>query len=69
MKTTNGRLVIGMREGESVYIGDDIEVNVNKAGTRVELAITAPKDVKILRMGYEGEHYGEGYSKFRATRG
>ena len=65
---SNGRLVISLRQGESVYIGDDIEVNINKAGTRVELALSVPKDISIRRETYEGEHYGEGYSKFRATR-
>ncbi|BDR72895.1 carbon storage regulator [Clostridium tetani] len=43
-------LVVGRKKGESIIIGDDIEVTVVKVdeGT-VKLAISAPKDVTILR--------------------
>ncbi|RXI47048.1 carbon storage regulator [Clostridium tetani] len=43
-------LVVGRKKGESIIIGDDIEVTVVKIddGT-VKLAISAPKDVTILR--------------------
>lgn len=43
-------LVISRKKGESLMIGDDIEVTVVKAddGT-VKLAISAPKNVSILR--------------------
>ncbi len=43
-------LVIKRKEGESILIGDDIEISVVKAedGT-VRLAIDAPKEVTILR--------------------
>ena len=43
-------LVIGRREGESVRIGDNVEVVVlDVAGGQVKLGIAAPKDVVILR--------------------
>lgn len=43
-------LVLQRRKGESLLIGDDIEVSViSVEGGRVRLAITAPADVQILR--------------------
>jgi carbon storage regulator len=43
-------LVIRRRAGESVLIGDDIEVQVTEIGpTRVKLCIRAPKEVLVLR--------------------
>jgi carbon storage regulator len=43
-------LVLTRTPSESIHIGDDIEIRVIsvKRG-RVELAISAPKDCKILR--------------------
>lgn len=43
-------LVISRKKGESVLIGDDIEVTIVKAddGT-VKLAIDAPQSIRILR--------------------
>lgn len=47
---STGRLVISRREFENVKIGEDIEIEVLEIeGSTVRLAITAPKDVKILR--------------------
>lgn len=43
-------LVVGRKKGESIIIGDDIEVTVVKIDDgAVKLAISAPKDVTILR--------------------
>ncbi|KGI39709.1 carbon storage regulator CsrA [Clostridium tetani] len=43
-------LVVGRKKGESIIIGDDIEVTVVKVEDgAVKLAISAPKDVTILR--------------------
>jgi carbon storage regulator len=43
-------LVIRRRAGESVLIGDGIEVQVTEIGpSRVKLCISAPKDVLVLR--------------------
>lgn len=43
-------LVIRRRAGESVLIGDDVEVRVTEIGpTRVKLCILAPKEVLIVR--------------------
>ncbi|SFA74407.1 carbon storage regulator CsrA [Clostridium frigidicarnis] len=43
-------LVISRKKGESIRIGDDIEITVVKAedGT-VKLAIDAPRNIQILR--------------------
>ena len=49
-KSSSGRLVISRREFENVMIGDDIEIEILEIdSTTVRLAITAPKDIKILR--------------------
>ncbi len=43
-------LVIRRRAGESILIGDDIEIQVTDIGpSRVKLCISAPKEVPILR--------------------
>jgi len=43
-------LVIRRRAGESVLIGDEIEVQVTEIGpTRVKLCIRAPKEVLVVR--------------------
>lgn len=43
-------LILQRREGESVHIGQDIEVTIlSVENGRVRIAITAPTDVPILR--------------------
>lgn len=43
-------LVIGRKKGESILIGDDIEVTILKVDDgNVKIAISAPKNVVILR--------------------
>jgi carbon storage regulator len=43
-------LILQRKAGQSVLIGDDINVTVVSVdGSRVRLAITAPKDTSILR--------------------
>ena len=43
-------LVITRKKGESILIGDDIEITVSKLEDgSVKLAINAPKDIRILR--------------------
>lgn len=43
-------LVIGRKKGESLLIGDNIEVTVVKIEDgSVKIAISAPKDITILR--------------------
>jgi carbon storage regulator CsrA len=59
-----GNLVISRKQGQSVVIGDDIEVMVLAAwGKTARIGVRAPPDVKILR--------GESYRKalFRGTDG
>lgn len=43
-------LVIRRRAGESVLIGDNVEIQVTEIGpTRVKLCITAPREVVVMR--------------------
>jgi carbon storage regulator len=43
-------LVIRRRAGESVLIGDNIEIEILETGPgQVKLGITAPREVRILR--------------------
>lgn len=43
-------LVLSRKSGQAINIGDDITVEVRRvAGNRVTLALSAPKDVRILR--------------------
>lgn len=43
-------LVISRKKGESVLIGEDVEIKVvGVDGNNIKLAISAPKNVSILR--------------------
>jgi carbon storage regulator len=43
-------LVLTRKEGESILIGDDIEVTVSEVrGGRIKLAISAPREVLVMR--------------------
>ncbi|MEG0004479.1 MAG: carbon storage regulator [Clostridium sp.] len=43
-------LVLKRKIGESLIIGDNIEINIEEiAGGYVKLSINAPKDMKIVR--------------------
>lgn len=43
-------LVLSRKLGESLRIGDDVTVTVVRvAGNKVRIAISAPKDVRVLR--------------------
>jgi len=43
-------LVLSRKETEKIIIGDDIVVTVSRiCGNRVQLAISAPQDLRILR--------------------
>lgn len=43
-------LVVKRKKGESILIGDDVEITVvDVDGCSVKLSINAPKDVTILR--------------------
>lgn len=49
-------LILQRKIGESLYIGDDIQVSIVSvdAGGRVRLAIDAPKSLSILRTELRG---------------
>jgi carbon storage regulator len=43
-------LVIRRRAGESLFIGDDVEIKVLEVGpTQIKLGIAAPKEITVLR--------------------
>jgi carbon storage regulator len=43
-------LVIRRRAGESLFIGEDVEIRILEIGTsQVKLGIEAPKDITVLR--------------------
>lgn len=43
-------LILTRKQGESFLLDDDIEISVSEInGDRVRIAISAPKEVKILR--------------------
>ena len=47
-------LVLSRREGESIYVGDDITITVVAIyGDKVRIGITAPLDVLIMRSELE----------------
>jgi len=49
-------LVLSRKIGDTIRIGDDIEIVVNRiSGNRVTIGIDAPKDVRILRGEVEDE--------------
>lgn len=53
MATDKGRLVIGVKQGDTVFIGEDVEVTVLETGSKVNLMFFAPKTTKILRGKYK----------------
>ena len=51
-----GYLIIDRRVGEKILIGKDIEISISKiTGNRVDIAISAPKDLSIKRGELEEE--------------
>lgn len=63
-----GRLVLGVKQGETVFVGDDIEVMVTEIANKVSLAFLAPKTTKIRRSALKEPHrYGKGITGFRPS--
>ncbi|RCS42160.1 carbon storage regulator [Bremerella cremea] len=49
-------LVLSRKVGDSIKIGDNIEIVINRiSGNRVTIGVEAPKDVRILRGEVEVE--------------
>lgn len=42
-------LIITRREGESFFIGDDVEVVILQTGAQVRIGINAPREIDVLR--------------------
>lgn len=62
-----GRLVLGVKEGEAVYIGDDVEVVVNGFTGKVSLAVVAPRNIKIFRAKVKEDDNAQGDANFRPS--
>lgn len=44
-------LVLSRKQGESIWVGDDVEITVNEIrGDKVRLGINAPKGVPVHRQ-------------------
>jgi len=50
-------LILSRKDGESIYIGDDIEVYIFKHNGQVRVGIDAPPKYKILRSELSKEDY------------
>lgn len=56
-------LVLSRKNGESIRVGNDIEITVCQvSGNRVRLAISAPKDVSIRRSELDDRQRSEAAS-------
>lgn len=42
-------LIITRRQGESFFIGDEVEIVLLETGSQVRIGINAPKDVEVVR--------------------
>jgi carbon storage regulator len=42
-------LVITRRQGESFFIGDEVEIILLETGPQVRIGINAPKEVEVVR--------------------
>jgi len=62
-----GRLVLGVKEGEPVYVGNDVEVVVNGFTGKVNLVFTAPKTIKIYRAKCKEEANAQRHDNFRSS--
>jgi len=58
-----GGVTVRLEKGESVYIGNDIEVIVQKnnspGSTQTNLRIIAPRDKRVIRSNYNGDKPNE----------
>ncbi|MDR1157196.1 MAG: carbon storage regulator, partial [Oscillospiraceae bacterium] len=49
-------LVLGVKEGDYIVIGEDVKIKVIKTGSLFRLGVEAPKGMRILRQRvYERE--------------
>jgi len=53
-------LILSRKKGESLYIGDNIQVQVVEIkGAQVRLAFDAPDDIRIQKLGLDPDDEGE----------
>ena len=54
MQATHGRLVLTRKANESIIVGDNVRITITRTtGATTQLAIEAPRDVRILRAELE----------------
>jgi carbon storage regulator len=52
-------LVLGVKEGDYIVIGEDVKIKVIKTGNLFRLGVEAPKGMRVLRQRvYERETEG-----------
>jgi carbon storage regulator CsrA len=62
------RLVLGMKAGERVHVGPDVEIEIDRISEfKIDVAIYAPKSVKILRQGLRDHTDGKGNFSIRSS--
>lgn len=50
VKVPNGKLVLRRKAGETITIGQDVVLTIEKvSGNRVSVSIQAPREMKVLR--------------------
>ena len=50
VKVPNGKLVFGRKAGDTIIIGQDIVLTIEKVrGNRVSVSVQAPRETKVLR--------------------
>ena len=52
-------LVLSRKDGESIRIGEDIEITVRRRGSQTKLEIDAPRHMRILRSELAEQDAGE----------
>lgn len=62
-----GKLVLGVKQGETVTIGEDISITVLDTGKKVSILFVAPKETKIFRSGYKEGNDAKGNAYVRST--
>lgn len=62
-------LVISRKSGESVLIGDNIEIHILEiSDATIKIGIDAPKDIKILRKEIYNEIKNENIESMKITK-
>jgi len=49
-------LTLTVKDNETLYIGDDIQIKVQRNGKQTRVSIDAPRDISILREKLLKQH-------------